>query len=203
MPVNSTGITALLEDVNQGRPGAWDRLMDAAYDELRAGADRLMRQNVRPGGPGGTLQPTALVHEAFLRLISEGLNFEKRGHFFVAFSTRMMHFLMDHIRSQKAKKRGGGWARVALDPDAGVPDGPATDDNPDRAGSDDGADILALVEVLEKLEALDARKADVVRLRLFCGLTVAQVGEALGVAKGTVERNWSFAKAWVANELGG
>ena len=188
MPVNSTGITALLEDVNQGRPGAWDRLMDAAYDELRAGADRLMRQNVRPGGPGGTLQPTALVHEAFLRLINEGLNFEKRGHFFVAFSTRMMHFLIDHIRSQKAKKRGGGWTRVPLDPD--------------MPQSDNGADIAAVDAALQELERLDRRKADVVRLRMLCGFTVQEVADLLSIAHATVERDWAFAKAWLRKELG-
>ena len=89
----------------------------------------------------------------------------------------------------QAKKRGGSWVRVALDPD-----------NP---ASDEGADIAALVDALEKLEQFDSRKADVVKLRMLCGLTVAEVAEALGVAKATVERDWSFAKAWLGNELGG
>ena len=182
-------ITALLKDVNQGRAGAWDKLMAAVYDELRAGAERLMRRQVSPGRPGATLQPTALVHEAFLRLIIEGLEYERRAQFFAVFSKRMMEVLHDYIRRQKAQKRGGGWVRVALDPD-----------NP---ASDDDADIPALVEALEKLEKLGSRKAEVVKLRMFCGLTVAEVAELLGTAKATVERDWSFAKAWLSNELGG
>ena len=182
-------ITALLNEVNQECEGAWDKLMGVVYDELRAGAERLMGPQVSPGRPGATLQPTALVHEAFLRLIMDGLAFERRAHFFAIFNRRMMEVLYDYIRRRKAKKRGGDWARVSLDVD-----GPT---------SEEGADILALVEALEKLEKLDSRKANVVKLRLFCGLTVAEVVDALGIAKATVERDWSFAKAWLGNELGG
>lgn len=188
MAAEAKDITALLNDVNQGNAGAWDKLMAVVYDELRAGAERLMAQQVSPGRPGATLQPTALVHEAFLRLIVEGLEYERRGHFFAAFSKRVMEVLFDYIRWRKAKKRGGGWVRVALDPD-----------NP---ASDHDADVPALVEALEKLEKLASRKADVVKLRLFCGLTVAEVAELLGTAKATVERDWGFAKAWLSNELG-
>lgn len=185
-------ITALLIEVNEERPGAWDKLMAAAYDELRAGAERMMRQNVRPGGPGATLQPTALLHEAFLKLIKEGLAYEKRGHFFVAFSTCMMEVLLDHIRARKAKKRGGSWTKVPLDPyDVAA------------GRNDDSADIPALDAALKKLEAMDSRKADVVKLRMLCGLTIGETAEALGVAHATIERDWSFARAWLAAELAG
>ena len=189
MGPEANDITALLNEVNQGREGAWDNLMAAVYDELRAGAERLMRPQISPGRPGATLQPTALVHEAFLRLIIEGLEYEKRGHFYAVFSKRMMEVLHDYIRWRKAQKRGGGWVRVALDPDS--------------PGSDDGADMPALDAALKKLEAMDSRKADVVKLRVLCGLTIAEVAEALGIAKATAERDWSFAKAWLGNELGG
>lgn len=187
---HTEGITALLIGVNEGHPGAWDKLMATAYDELRSGAERLMHQHARPGGPGGTLQPTALVHEAFLKLVKEGLEYEKRGHFFVAFSTCMMEVLLDYIRSRKAKKRGGSWTKVPLDPDASAP-----------ARSDDSADIPALDAALKKLEAMDSRKADVVKLRMLCGLTIREVAEALCVGHATVERDWNFARAWLATEL--
>jgi len=181
-------ITALLDNVNQGREEAWDKLLAVAYDELRAGAKRMMRVQVGPGKPGATLQPTALVHEAFLRLIKEGLAYEKRNHFFAIFNTRMMEVLRDAIRRGKAKKRSGGRVRVPLDPDS--------------PKSDHGADFPDLIDVLEKLEKIDARKANVVQLRVFCGLTVTEVSESLGIGHATVERDWKFAKAWLQNELG-
>ena len=192
VPLDSGNITKLLVDVNDGRPGAWDVLMAAAYDELRAGAGRLMQQEVRAGGPGDTLQPTAVVHEAFIRLIKDGLEYDKRGHFFVAFSTRMMEVLLDHIRARKTQKRGGGFIRVPLDPDAR---------SPERI--EDSADISALNTALKKLEAFDSRKANVVKLRIMCGLTIAEAAESLGVGHATVERDWRFSKAWLAAEFAG
>ena len=182
-------ITTLLQEVNQGHEGAMDKLMAAVYEELRAGAERLMRREVSPGRPGATLQPTALVHDAFLKLIKERQKYDKRGHFFVAFTTCMKEVLLDYIRKQKAAKRGGDWARVPLDPDQ-----PATVQ---------GADLSALLEALEKLDQTDARNAEVAQLRLLCGLTNKETAQSLGVSLATVERDWRFCRAWLKNEIDG
>lgn len=189
MPANFTDITALLKDVNEQRNGAMDKLIAVVYDELRAAAEALFRRQVRPGGHGATLQPTAIVHEAFLKLIKERQQYDKRGDFFKIFKRRMKQVLLDYIRARRAEKRGGDRIRVSL--------------NPDDLATDEGADIPAYVEALDKLENLDSRAADVVTMRVLCGLTIAEVAKSLGVSKATVERDWSFAKPWLANELAG
>lgn len=189
MPANFTDITALLQDVNEQRNGAMDKLIAVVYDELRAAAAALFRRQVRPGGRGATLQPTAIVHEAFLKLIKERQQYDRRGDFFKIFKRRMKQVLLDHIRARRAKKRGGDHIRVSL--------------NPDDLAADEGVDIPALVEALDKLETLDSRAADVVTMRVLCGLTIAEVAKSLGVSQATVERDWSFAKPWLANELAG
>jgi RNA polymerase sigma factor (TIGR02999 family) len=182
-------ITALLEDVNEGREGADDRLMNAVYKELRRMANALVRAKVAPGRPGATLQATEIVHEAFIKLIKERRKYDRRGHFFTAFMTCMKQVLLDYVRRRKAAKRGGGWTRVALDPE-------------DRRSAE-GADIAALVEALDKLERLDPRKAEVVRSRLYCGLTNEEVAESLDISVATVERDWKFCRAWLNNEIWG
>ena len=142
-----------------------------------------------PGGHGATLQPTVIVHEAFLKLIKERQQYDQRGDFFKIFKRRMKQVLLDYIRARRAKKRGGDRIRVSL--------------SPDDLAADEGVDIPALVEALDKLENLDSRAADVVTMRVLCGLTNAEVAKSLGVSLATVERVWSFAKPWLANELAG
>lgn len=191
MVSGSREITALLKDVDSGRPGAMDALLAAAYDELRAAARKIFLHSVNPGRPGATLQPTALVHEAFLRVfaaIRNGLTLETRGHFFTVYVSYMRRVLVDHVRGQKAEKRGRGRLRVPLDAE-----GPATQP---------AVDLLELDDVLKKLEARDAHKAKLVELRLFLGMTAHEAAETLGVSVATVERDWAFARAWLRNELG-
>ncbi|OWY70608.1 hypothetical protein B7486_13400 [cyanobacterium TDX16] len=189
MPLEIDDISSLLTDVNQDKAGAMDALIAAAYEDLRATAKRILKGQVRPGRPGDTLQPTALVNEAFLKLIKEGLRLERRGQFFMAFSTCMRQVLLDYIRGQKAEKRGGAWTRVAFDSDA-----------PD---SDSTTDPRAFEEALQKLERLDSRKAKAVELRFFCGMTLQEIADALNVSRATIERDWEFARAWLRKELAG
>lgn len=182
-------ITSLLTAVNQGQAGAMDALIAAAYADLRATARHILDAQVRPGRPGATLQPTALVNEAFMKLVKEGLVFERRGHFFTAFATCMREVLFDHIRGRNADKRGGGWTRVTFDPQARESDGVA--------------DIGDFEAAILKLEKLDARKARLLELRLFSGLTLPEVAEVMGWSRATIERDWTFVLTWLRKELTG
>lgn len=177
-------VTALLEDVRRGDRSALDRLLATAYAELHGIAERHMS---RERGDH-TLQPTALVHEAFLRLVgSAPLPFEDRLHFFRAASQVMRRVLVDHARARNAAKRGND-LRVTLDEGVG-------------AVANRTIDLLVLDDALTRLAEVDPRWAQVVELRFFAGLEVAEVAEALGVSAPTVKRDWRFAKAWLANEL--
>jgi RNA polymerase sigma factor (TIGR02999 family) len=140
---------------------------------------------------GHTRQPTARVHEAFLRLVHpESIRFESRAHFFGVASRAMRQILVDHARRRSAAKRGGGWERVTFD------DGAAIAASPD-------ADIVELDQALRRFESLDARAARIVELRVFAGMTVEACATALGVSKRTVDNDWSVARMWLARELGG
>jgi RNA polymerase sigma factor (TIGR02999 family) len=164
-------------------------LWGLVYDEMRSMAALCLNG----GAPGHTLQPTALVHEAYLRLVDESKStFENKAHFMAVAAKVMRGILVDHARAQGAQKRGGGMTRVALHEElVSVPT---------SAGSD--VDVLALDDVLGKLGALDERLARVVELRFFGGLTIEQVAHALGVARSTVTEDWRIARAWVVKELG-
>lgn len=190
-PTPPEDVTCLLRRLNDGEPAALDRLMDAVNDQLRAMARRHMDREFGRGQPGATLQPTALVNETFMKLIRQRQTYDNRGQFFAIATKLMIRVLMDYHRRRKAAKRGGGWVRVPLD------DGL---DSPDKPGGE-GTETPAIVDALEKLEKLDSRKADVVKLRVLWGLKNDEIAASLGVGRATVDRDWSFAKAWLKKEI--
>jgi len=161
--------------------------MPLVYDEFRA----LAAHHLAGERKNHTLQPTALVHEAYLRLIDQTrVDWQGRTHFFAIGSQAIRRVLIDHARGKARAKRGGGMARVTLDDAIAL--APQRDE-----------DLLALDEALEKLEKLDPRQAKVVEMRFFGGMTVEEVAEALGVSKRTVEGEWTMARAWLLRELTG
>ncbi len=168
-------------------PGSSDDLLPQVYDELR----RLARARLAREAPGLTLQPTALVHEAYLRIVGDGRSqrWDRRGHFFAAAAIAMRRILVERARRVRRVRHGGGQARVALDPEAAA------------AGVDLG-DVLAVDEALAGLERLDPRKAQVVVLRYFGGLSVEETAEALALSPSTVKNEWAFARAWLHRALG-
>ena len=180
-------VTRLLHELSAGREGAIDDLMPLVYDELRRIASRHMRRE----GEGHTLQPTALVHEAYLKLVDQTrAEWEGRTHFLCVASSAMRRILVDHARGRLRKKRGAAVQRVDLD------------DVLERSAATD-TDVLELHEALERLSALDERQARVVELRCFGGLSVEEVAEVLGVSRRTVDGLWRHAKAWLSLELRG
>lgn len=172
---------------DSGSASAQD-LFPMVYDELR----RLARGYLFRETPGHTLQPTALVHEAYLKLVDQTrADWQGKTHFFAVGAHVMRRLLVDHARERGAQKRGGGWQAVTL---AGVGE--------DLVGEALGREqLLDLNAALERLAELDEREARVVTLRFFGGLTVEQVAEAIGVSKKTVENDWRHAQAWLRNEL--
>ena len=180
----SPGITELIRLWGQGDRDAADRLFPMVYDELRRIAERYFRAE----GPGHTLQPTALVHDLYIKLTRQDTQFRDRRHFYAVAARQMRHLLIDHARAANAAKRGGALARVELLQD---PAGPA--------GA--GFEALALHEALEALEKLDARVAAAVELRYFAGLTEKEAAEALDVSVATFKRDWVFAQAWLRARL--
>jgi len=169
----------------RGDPGAADALLPAVYEEMR----RLAAANMRFERPGHTLQPTALVHEAYLRLVmAPDLTVQDRAHFMVLAARAMRRVLTDHARRRHAAKRGEDPVQVTLTDLAAVPKSVAADD---------------LDAALESLAKMDERQAQVVELRFFGGLTVEEVAEVLGVSAGSVKRDWTHARAWLYRELVG
>lgn len=177
-------ITGLIESWRSGDTAAGNRLLSEIYDELR----RVARRQMRGESAGHTLQPTALVHEAILRLNGASLDVAGRAHFMALCARTMRHVLIDHGRAVRSEKRGGGQLQVTF-----------ADEVPDAASS---LDILALEEVLQRLQARDSQKAQVFELSFFGGLTGAQIAEAMGLSPAKVHRELSFAKAWLTDELG-
>jgi RNA polymerase sigma factor (TIGR02999 family) len=158
------------------------------YDELRKlAADRLTAE-----APGHTLQPTALVHEAYLRLVGaqELQDWNSRGHFFAAAAEAMRRILVESARSKRSLKRGGGARRVNFDQAASLVEEPADD-------------LLALDEALDRLAAEDPAKAEIVKLRYFAGLTVEQAAQALGLSRATADRYWAYSKVWLYRAVTG
>ena len=180
-------ITAILEEsAGLSREEVLRRLAPIVYEELR----QLAAANLRKEHPGHTLQPTALVNEAYLRLVGTTQpSWHNRGAFFGAAAQAMHRILIDHARKRMRLKRGGGAQPVSLDRA-----GPTSWDEPER--------LLALDEGLRRLVEVDARSAEVVKLRYFGGLSITETAEALGVSERTVKREWSFARAWLRRELG-
>jgi RNA polymerase sigma factor (TIGR02999 family) len=188
----SPQVTQLINLASGGDSRAAEELLPLVYDELR----RLARARMAgepAGGAGQTLQPTALVHEAYMRLLGpqgEQLRWDGRAHFFGAAARAMRRILVERARSRKRLKRGGGAGRVPLD------------ENAVAASTDDaGDDLLALESALDKLEALDRRKAEVVMLRYYAGLSIEQTAAALDVSPATVKNDWTFARAWLNREM--
>jgi RNA polymerase sigma factor (TIGR02999 family) len=178
-------ITRLLQAWGAGDRTAYERLFPIVYGELR----RLAEREFRREAPGHTLQPTALVHEAYVELLGQrDPQFANRKHFLAVAAFVMRRLLAEHARARKALKRGGGAVPVPLD---GL----------ERA--DDGAweEVAAVDQALEKLRAVDPRAADVVVLRYFGGLSHEEIGEALGVSIATVKRDWTAARSWLRREL--
>ena len=178
-------ITGLLLEWNSGKSGAADRLMELVYGELRRMAARQMR---RERGEH-TLQTTALVHEAYLRLCgSEAIDWQSRGHFFAVAAQQLRRVLVDHARRAHSEKRGGGQIKFSL----GDADSP-TVDRDER--------LIAIDEALARLEALDPRAGKVIELRFFGGLSEKEAAETLGVSVATFKRDWEFARTWLASQL--
>jgi RNA polymerase sigma factor (TIGR02999 family) len=179
-------VTALLLSWRQGDKAALDRLIPLVYDELR----RVARARLKDERANHVLQTTALVHETYVRLIDlDRMTIQNRAHFFALAARLMRQVLVDYARRAQADKRGGGVTIVALD-DAG----------PVAAKMAD-VDVLALDEALEQLAAVDERLCRVVELKFFAGLNIDETAEALEVSAATVERDWSFARAWLYQRL--
>jgi RNA polymerase sigma factor (TIGR02999 family) len=181
-------ITELLLAVSDGGRDALDQLVPAVYDHLRriAGA-QLLRE-----APGHSLQPTALVHEAYLRLVDQRhVQWRNRAHFFGVAASLMRRILVDHARARLADKRGGGLARVTLQGDEVA------------AHSPRGIDVLALRESLSRMAAFNPRQERIVELRYFGGLTIEEAAEVIGISEATLVREWTIAKAWLRADLSG
>jgi RNA polymerase sigma factor (TIGR02999 family) len=183
---DTAGITRWLIAWSDGRRDALEYLVPLVYDDLRRLAAGYMQ-----GEPAGhALQPTALVHEAYLRLIDQRqVQWRNRAHFFGVAAGMMRRILVDHARGRLADKRGGGWERVTL-----------VGDEVAAAGSG-GVDVLALHEALERLAAFDPRQERIVELRYFGGLTIEEAAEVIGISAATVVREWTIAKAWLRADL--
>jgi len=178
-------VTQLLLDWSNGNQAALARLMPLVDRELH----RLAHHYMRNEKPGHTLQTTALVNEAYLRLVDQKhVHWKNRAHFFALSAQLMRHILVDHARKRKYAKRGGDAQRVSLDEAMIV-------------SRERGADLIALDDALRRLAAIDPRKSKVVELRFFGGLSVEETAEALSVSPLTVKRDWSMAKAWLYNSL--
>ena len=190
-------ITRLLRHVQEGRGGALDNLMRAVYDDLQHVAERHMTQRFGHDLPGVTMEPAALVNESFLKIIKQRNTYDNRGQFFAIATRIMLRVLVDYQRQRAAGKRGGDWKRVTLSFAEGPPAVPA---NGDTTSDDAVIDVDTLVEALGRLEALDARKADVVKMKVVWGLQMREIAHSLGVSLATVERDWTFSKAWLARD---
>jgi len=179
-------VTRILADIEQGDPQAADKLLPLVYDELR----RLAAQKMSQENPGQTLQATALVHEAYVRLVDrdQSQSWDSRGHFFAAAAEAMRRILVDSARRRLAQKRGGEFERIDL---AEVP----------GQSDEEQVDLLSLDDALKKLEELHPDKAQLIKLRFFGGCTLEETAEMLGVSRATAQRNWAYARAWLFGEL--
>ena len=179
-------VTRILSAIEQGDPHAAGQLLPLVYDELR----QLAAQKLAQEKPGQTLQATALVHEAYLRLVDaeQAQQWNSRGHFFAAAAEAMRRVLIDQARQKQSQRRGGGRQRRDVD-------------HLPIAVPEPELDVLAVHEALERFERLDPLKAGLVKLRYFAGLTVPQAAEALGISATTADRYWSYARAWLHAEL--
>jgi RNA polymerase sigma factor (TIGR02999 family) len=181
-------VTQLLDALDRGEAQAAAQLLPLVYDELR----RLAAARLAAEPSGNTLQPTALVHEAYLRLVgtAEGDRWDHRGHFFAAAAEAMRRILIDQARQKATTRHGGTMKRQTLDPDA-------------AASPEPREDLLALDEALDRLAAEDPLKANLVKLRYFVGLSLAEAATALGLSERTAGRHWAYARAWLRRAVEG
>jgi RNA polymerase sigma factor (TIGR02999 family) len=187
MQESAQNITQLLKDWGEGNQGVLDELMPMVYDELRRQAARHLRKE----RPNHTLQTTALIHEAYLKLIGQEVNWQNRAHFFAIASQAMRRILVDHARTRHREKRGGVGENLPLEEAL-------------AAGAEGKRlDLVELDEALTRLAKLDERQAKIVELRYFSGLSIDETAEVLGVSNSTVRADWTMAKAWLKNEIGG
>ena len=178
-------ITRVLHLVAGGEQGAVDRLTDLVYDDFHHLASSYL--NREPDGH--SLAPTALVNEAYLKLVDQDrTNWQNRSHFFAVGARIMRRILVDHARRRKQQKRGGGWVRLPLREEL-------------QLSTANEEDVLALHAALEKLEAVDPQRSRVVELRFFGGLTLEETARAMGISKRTVQNYWTFCRAWLRREL--
>jgi RNA polymerase sigma-70 factor, ECF subfamily len=177
-------IVQLLQDWRAGDKGAYARLIPLVYDELR----RLARGQLRREQTGHSLQPTVLVHEAYLRLVKAEVDWRNRTHFLSVAARVMRRILVEHARARRAEKRGGDALHVTLTGPIAAPDGRPID-------------VLALDEAMERLREFDARQAEIVELSYFGGLTYPEIGELVGISEATVDRDLRHARAWLRREL--
>jgi RNA polymerase sigma factor (TIGR02999 family) len=181
-------VTQILKAIEQGDRQAADQLLPLVYEELR----RLAARKLTSEAPGQTLQATALVHEAYLRLVGKGdeQRWDSRGHFFAAAAEAMRRILVENVRRKRSLKQGGGRAREAMD-DAQL------------AAPEPAEDLLALDEALDKLATRDPVKAELVKLRYFAGLTIEEAAAALGISSATAKRYWTYTRTWLYQEMTG
>lgn len=180
-------VTMILSRIERGNPEAAEQLLPIVYDELR----KLAAARLANESPEQTLQATALVHEAYIRLVDveQAQRWDSRGHFFAAAAEAMRRILVESARRKSRTRHGGKVQRVELNPDLISP--------PNL-----GVDLLALDEALHRLELLDERKARLVKLRYFAGLSMSEAAQALGISLATAERDWRYARVWLLRELG-
>ncbi len=178
------GVTRLLVQWTEGNQQAMEQLLPLVYDELR----RLARSYLQRERPGHTLQSTALVHEAYMRLVDQEVTWQSRAHFFGIAAQMMRRILVDHARTRNAAKRGDGAERVTLD--EGL-----------VAAAERDVNVLALDEALTRLAQLDEQQSKIVELRFFAGLSIEDTSELLKISPATVKRDWAMAKAWLYREM--
>ena len=180
-------ITRLLAEAHEGRAAALDEVVEIVYDDLRRIAAHQLSRRARDAP--AILEPAELVSEAYLRLIKQRTRYDSRGHFFAIATRVMLRVLMDHHRAEGCAKRGGNWLRLSLSKVDGV------------VAREPGFEVPVLVGALERLEALSPRTAEISKLHVLWGLGIADVAKALELSVSTVEREWRFARRWLASEL--
>jgi RNA polymerase sigma-70 factor, ECF subfamily len=202
--ISDQPVTQLLAKWSGGNEAALGELTALVYQELRSLAQRHLRRE----RPNHTIQRTALVHEAFVRLVNQqSVDWQNRGHFFALASNLMRRILVDHARARLASKRGGGVVAVSLDEimapldadDAGS-NGGATPE-PQHFDGETDDDVAAIDEALTRLAGMDERQARIVEMRYFGGLTIEETAQAMGISDATVKREWTLARAWLRREL--
>ena len=177
-------VTEILKRIDGGDAKASDELLPVVYDELRG----IARRKLSHEAPGNTLQATALVNEAYLRLVGADQHWENKGHFFAAAAESMRRILVDRARQKRATKRGGEFKRVELHENAASVDSPSED-------------ILAINDALDRFSREHSEKAELVKLRYFAGLKLVDAAKVMNISMSTADRHWAFAKAWLRREI--